>query len=146
LLLYLDLNCFNRPFDDQTQERVALETAAVLLVLERIVAGVDVLLWSAALDFENSRHPLADRRQEIGRWRNAATANVSVSDQVGERARQLTSQGFGAMDALHLALAEAGRCARFLTCDDRLLRTAKAASLKVRVQNPRDYVEEHDHG
>ena len=39
MLLYLDLNCFNRPFDDQTQERIARETAAVFAVLERVDAA-----------------------------------------------------------------------------------------------------------
>ncbi|ETX05978.1 MAG: hypothetical protein ETSY2_19770 [Candidatus Entotheonella gemina] len=29
MLLYLDLNCFNRPFDDQNQGRIARETAAI---------------------------------------------------------------------------------------------------------------------
>ena len=28
--LYVDLSCFNRPFDDQGQERIRLETEAVL--------------------------------------------------------------------------------------------------------------------
>jgi hypothetical protein len=68
LLLYLDLNCFNRPFDDQTQDRVRHEAAAVLSVLQRIELGVDQLAWSAVLAFENAQHPLPDRRDEIARW------------------------------------------------------------------------------
>ena len=64
MLLYLDLNCFNRPFDDQTQERIARETAAVFAVLERVERGIDQLAWSAVLALENSRHPLLDRRRE----------------------------------------------------------------------------------
>ena len=41
---YIDLSCFNRPFDDQGQERVRKETEAVLSVLTRIVEGKDTLL------------------------------------------------------------------------------------------------------
>ena len=67
MLLYLDLNCFNRPFDDQSQDRIAQETMAVLSILQRIIDGVDLLAWSAVLDFENTQHPLVDRRTEIGR-------------------------------------------------------------------------------
>jgi hypothetical protein len=51
--LYIDLSCFNRPFDDQGQERVRLETEAVLLVLTRIMEGKDSFLWSWAMSFEN---------------------------------------------------------------------------------------------
>ncbi|MEK7337836.1 MAG: PIN domain protein, partial [candidate division NC10 bacterium] len=64
--LYLDLNCFNRPFDDQNQERIRRETGAILAILARIVERSDVLVWSWALDWENARHPIADRREEIG--------------------------------------------------------------------------------
>lgn len=145
MLLYLDLNCFNRPFDDQTQERVAVETASVLAVLNRVVIGVDSLVWSDALDFENSRHPLIDRRGEIARWGRTAITSIPVDDRVGERAKQLATKGFGPLDAVHVACAEAGRCDRFLTCDDRLLRASRGSSLAVLVQNPRDYVEECGH-
>jgi hypothetical protein len=31
LRIYLDACCLNRPFDDQTQERIRLESEAVLL-------------------------------------------------------------------------------------------------------------------
>ena len=65
--LYLDLNCFNRPFDDQTQARIVQETSAVFVILQRIVEGVDHLVWSVILDLENAQHPLADRRVEIAR-------------------------------------------------------------------------------
>ena len=51
MLLYLDLNCFNRPFDDQSQDRIAQETTAVFAILQRIIDGVDQLIWSAILTF-----------------------------------------------------------------------------------------------
>ena len=76
MLLYLDLNCFNRPFGDQSQNRIARETAAVFSVLQRIVDGIDHLAWSAMVDSENAQHPLVDRRTEIARW--AQRAEVSA--------------------------------------------------------------------
>jgi hypothetical protein len=66
--LYIDLSCFNRPFDDQGQERIRLETEAVLGALIRIVEGKDTLLWSWVMSFENDKHPLPDRRDEIAVW------------------------------------------------------------------------------
>ena len=30
--IYLDNCCFNRPFDDQTQERIHLESEAILMI------------------------------------------------------------------------------------------------------------------
>jgi predicted nucleic acid-binding protein len=145
VLLYLDLNCFNRPFDDQSQDRIARETAAAFSVLQRIIDGTDHLAWSAVLEFENSQHPLMDRRTEIARWAQRAIVNVAISDQVSARAQTLTEAGFGALDAAHVACAEAAACDCFLTCDDRLIRRARHVQLAVRVQNPIEYVEEHTH-
>jgi predicted nucleic acid-binding protein len=142
LLLYLDLNCFNRPFDDQRQDRVVRETAAVFAVLRRIATGVDRLAWSAVLTFENSRHPLPDRRREIAGWRTMAAANIVIDQQVSSLARRLNRVGMTPLDAAHVACAEVGGCDRLLTCDDRVLRVTQTQQLKVVVRNPLDYLEE----
>ena len=91
--LYLDLNCFNRPFDDQSQACIARETEAVLSILQRIVDGVDQLVWSAVLRFENSQHPLSDRRNEIAHWGGLAAVNVSAGRNVAKRAEELVDTG-----------------------------------------------------
>jgi predicted nucleic acid-binding protein len=139
MLLYLDLNCFNRPFDDQTQRRVADETAAIFAILQRIEDGTDELAWSAALTFENSQHPLEDRRDEIARWEQRARSYMGITNPVSERARELVNAGFRALDSVHLACAEIAGCDRFLTCDDRLLRRARRVQLMLEVQNPLEY-------
>jgi predicted nucleic acid-binding protein len=145
VLLYLDLNCFNRPFDDQQQERIARETAAVFLILQRIIDRVDHLAWSAVLEFENTQHPLVDRRTEIARWAQRAVVNVALGEQVMRRARELCDAGVAALDAAHIAGAEAGACDRLLTCDDQLIRRARRIGLALRVQNPVEYLEEQTH-
>lgn len=38
--LYLDLCCFNRPYDDQSQLRVHLETEAKLSLQDKVRNGV----------------------------------------------------------------------------------------------------------
>ena len=44
--VYLDVCCLNRPYDDQTQDRVHLECEAVLLILSRLDKQAD---WPGAL-------------------------------------------------------------------------------------------------
>ncbi len=66
MLLYLDLNCFHRPFDDQNQDRIAQETTAALAILQRIVDGVDQLLWSAILDLVAVLKPPPEADVEVG--------------------------------------------------------------------------------
>lgn len=141
--LYLDLNCFNRPFDDQSQERVAREAEAVLIVLARVLVGSDDLLWSEALSVENSYHPVSERRAEVATWERRAVEVVEVSTDVYRRANQLASVGLTPFDALHLACAEAGECEVFLTCDDRLLRRSGRIELVVEVTTPVQYLERY---
>ncbi|ETW95719.1 MAG: hypothetical protein ETSY2_47700 [Candidatus Entotheonella gemina] len=142
MLLYLDLNCFNRPFDDQKQDRIARETTAVFAILQRIIDEVDSLAWSAVLDFENAQHPLVDRRTEIGRWAQRAVINMAINEQVTIRAQALTQVGLAPLDAAHLACAEAAACAYLLTCDDPMVSRAQRATLTLRVSNPRTYLKE----
>ena len=52
--IYLDNCCFNRPFDDQSQIRIRLESEAKLKIQEEIRSGKIQLIWSYILDYENS--------------------------------------------------------------------------------------------
>jgi len=115
----------------------------VFAILQRVESGTDELVWSAILRFENSQHPLEDRRDEISRWEQRAVSSVGITDLVSRRAEELVEAGFHALDAAHLASAEAANCDRFLTCDDRLMRRASRVQLNVEVQNPASFVEEN---
>ena len=143
MLLYLDLNCFNRPFDDQNQARVVRETGAVFEILQRITEGIDRLAWSAILDFENSQHPFVDRRTEIAGWAQRASVTIGLADHIFARAHALTEAGFAPLDAAHIASAEAAGCARLLTCDDEMIRSARRVSLSLTIQTPIEYLEDH---
>jgi len=140
--LYVDLSCFNRPFDDQGQERIRLETEAVFVVLTRIMEGKDTLLWSWVMSFENDKHPNPDRRDEIAVWEARAERSVSLSNKLEERARQISELGIAGLDAVHLASAEEGRADVLLTCDDVLVRRSRRRTLALRVLNPVAYFEE----
>lgn len=67
--IYLDNCCFNRPFDDQKQIRIRLETEAKLNIQERILQKTIELAWSYILDFENEANPFEQRRLAISLWK-----------------------------------------------------------------------------
>jgi hypothetical protein len=140
--LYIDLSCFNRPFDDQSQERIRLETEAILSVLTRVVEGKETLLWSWVMSFENSKHPRPDRRDEIAVWQTRAERTVELSNSIQERAREFAQQGIRALDAAHLAAAEIGGAEVVLTCDAVMVRRAARLGLRLRVLNPMAYLRE----
>jgi hypothetical protein len=55
--IYLDNCCFNRPFDDQSQLRIKLESEAKLKIQDDIRAQRIQLVWSYILDLENDNNP-----------------------------------------------------------------------------------------
>lgn len=120
--LYLDNSVLNRPFDDQRQPRIWLETLSFGLVLRLIEANKATMIRSTIHELENGRNPFALRRKWVERCLGLAQEMVLVSDEITARAKELERGGLKPLDSLHLACALAGGADRFLTCDDRLLR------------------------
>ena len=123
--VYLNNCCFNRPFDDQRQTRVQLESEAKLCIQEYIRARTLELAWSCILDFENTANPFEEGRTTISRWRPYATIDVEETATILQAANALVELGLKAKDALHIACAIAGECTYFLTTDDDILRRGK---------------------
>ena len=125
MLIYLDLCCFNRPWDDQSSSRVRLETEAKLLLQDRVRIGATSLVWSYALTYENNFNPHRERRETIAAWQQLAISTVQASEEVVVIAQQLEADGPTAFDALHVACAIHAGAALFATTDDRLLRIVR---------------------
>ena len=60
--VYLDVCCFNRPFDDHAQDRVRLESEAVLTILEHTQSRMWAIIGSEVIDIEISKIPDDDLR------------------------------------------------------------------------------------
>ncbi|MBM4030911.1 MAG: type II toxin-antitoxin system VapC family toxin [Planctomycetes bacterium] len=134
----LDVCCLNRPFDDQTQDRIRLEAEAVLVALGRVEAGDYHWLRSEVVDFEIDQTPDPKRLRRLKLLARWANSTILVSEAEIVRANGLESLGFRPMDALHIACAESGEATVFFTTDDQLLRKASrhAKALRIRVVNP----------
>jgi predicted nucleic acid-binding protein len=136
--LYLDTSVYNRPFDDQSQPRIWLETLALALVLQMVETGQADLVTSTVLEYENSRNPFPLRRRWVDRCLALAIHRQVMAVAIGQRAEELANGGLTALDALHVACAEAAESDHFLTCDDRLV--ARCRGLSLPVLNPVDFV------
>jgi predicted nucleic acid-binding protein len=137
--IYLDTSVYNRPFDDQTQPRIWLETLALALILQLVEEAEAVVVNSAVLEFENSENPFSLRRDWMARCLEHAAVYQRVNQSIRERAEALEKHGLGAIDSLHVACAESAHADYFLTCDDRLLR--KQNHFNVVAMNPLDFVQ-----
>lgn len=142
--IYLDVCCLNRPFDDQTQDRIRLESEAIVLILKHIRSGNWEWINSEVVDYEIGQIPNVERRHRVKALIRYAGYTVRIEISVVKRASELKAIGFGAYDALHLACAEHSTADVFLTIDDKLLRLSRecSAMLRVKTDNPLIWLKE----
>jgi len=144
LRIYLDACCLNRLTDDQSQARIRQEAEAFEGILRLVRTGQATWVSSTVIEIEISRKPDENRRHDVIALLAFANEVVAARGAAAERGAHLTTLGFGAFDALHLACAELGGADVSLTTDDDLLRRAGRFEneLGVRVQNPLSWYQE----
>lgn len=88
--LYLDMNVYKRPFDDQRQMRIRLETVAITMIFAMIDDGQFSACWSFVLDYENSRDPVPERREFVEYLSRCCETSVAPDESIRELARRLS--------------------------------------------------------
>ena len=139
MLIYLDNCSFNRPFDDQNQIRIRIETEAKLYIQENIVSGRFQLAWSYILEYENDANPFPERKETLDNWKKYAVADIGANKSIIETAKEIQTTGVKSKDALHVACALALKCTYFITTD--LLLIKKLSNFeKIKVVNPVEFI------
>ncbi len=139
--IYLDNCCFNRPFDDQSQIRIRLESEAKLKIQEEIRSGKFQLVWSYILDYENNQNPYQERKVRIKKWKEYAISDIEETSELIETASLLNQKGIQKIDSLHIACAILSKCEYFLTTDDEILRRAKQID-DINIDDPIGFIKE----
>jgi len=143
--IYLDCCSLQRPFDDKSHPRIAVEAEAVLAILSLCESDHLKLISSDALLFEIGRIPDQDRKEDALAILKIAKESVELSQDIEELAWSLEASGLKPLDALHLAFASASKVDYFCTCDDKFLKKAKNFdSLNTKVVSPTELVMELD--
>ena len=139
LKVYLDICSFNRPFDNQKQMKIRMETEAKLYIQANIREGVYSLCWSFILDYENNKNPYNERKKIIALWKDIAYDYCPSLNSILARGIELMKLGIKNEDALHIACAIEKECDYFITTDKKLIN--KTIS-DIVVINPIDFVRE----
>ena len=143
-LLYLDVCCLNRPFDNQLQERIKLESEALILIFKHIETNDWHWISSEVVDFEVNKIHNLERRQRIQSLKLFPHRFILIDETTIQRGEFLSDKGFSTYDALHIACAEQGQAEILLTTDDKLLKLAARypQELKIRLVNPLYWLQE----
>ena len=96
------------------------------------------MLW-----FENQRATTLSRREFALEILANAAEVVQVDASIQTRAKHLVARRVMALDALHLAAAEAGKADCFCTCDDKPLKKARRlCAATIKAVSPLELLEE----
>lgn len=138
--VYLDNCSYNRPYDDQSQMRIHLETQAKLHIQDMIRQEKIELVTSYVLDFENSNNRSIQKRMAIEKFmKEYATLYVSNKNEkdIEKISDVIMETGVKEKDAYHVACAVIAECDYFVTTDDRLL---KYQSEKIELVTPGEFI------
>jgi len=136
--IHLDVCCLNRPFDDQTQDGIHIESEAVLTILGHCETGNWDLIGSEIIDLEILKIPDKYQKERVFHLSKISKAKVEVNKQVWDRYEELKEINLTLFDALHIACAEIGKADIFLTTDDDIIKKINKSNieLKVDIKNP----------
>jgi hypothetical protein len=133
--VYLDVCSLCRPFDDQLDHRIRLESEAVLAILD-LCSRDWILVTSDAHTYEIRQIPDYKKMTEVLELMRLSREHLRFNAEIYRRARKLTRTGITAMDALHVASAGYG-AVPMLTTDDQLVTIIKSNNISsVQVTNP----------
>ena len=138
--IYLDNCCYNRPYDDQSQFSVNLESLAKLHIQTQIRNGEYELATSDMLYYEVQQMPHESRKQAIEAYiEEFSSVHVGYERQemVESKAAKIMQSGVKYKDACHVASAILAGCSFFLTTDKRLL---KYSTEEITIVNPVTFI------
>lgn len=140
--LYLDVCTLCRPYDDQGQVRIRLETDAVFLILEAVRQERYLLAASPVHRQEIGAAEDPQERADIEEILAAFGVEAKLRDAAAGRqaAEELCERGLGVADAAHLVFAEAAADC-LVSCDDRFVKRARKARPDFPVMGPVEFCE-----
>lgn len=142
LLIYMDNCCYNRPFDDLSDDKVRMESETVLTIVDRCEHDIWNLCSSDVLYDEIDRMDDYIRKEKVLTIYNSTTVDIELSENIINRANELAKVNIKPFDALHIASAESAKADIFLTTDKKLINASKRINLYVRVANPAMWIME----
>lgn len=141
--IYFDACCYNRPFDNLAQEKIRLETEAILLILNSVEQNQYKLFKSPALDFEIGKmKDFSKKAQVLSFYNSSCSLGLIYVDEINDRANILGQFNIKYMDALHIAFCEYYKIDYLLTTDKILLNAVNRSDVTIKVFNPITFIME----
>ena len=142
--VYLDNCAYNRPYDDQSQIKIELETQAKLKI-QRMIKNSELSLLSSYMSlYECGEHPDPDKAALITDFINTYSSvyvDIANQDAIEEKAREIMATGVKFKDACHITAAIYAKADYLITTDKRML---KYSTDEIKLLNPVDFFFQED--
>ncbi|MDR2923677.1 MAG: hypothetical protein LBU85_10105 [Treponema sp.] len=141
---YLDSCCYNRPYDDQTQEKIHMEGEAILAIISKCKQTDDEIIGSPALDLEIEQINDIEKKDKVKYFYDQTiTTKTKYSTFILKRVQELSEKtGMRTLDRFHLSFAENSDVDILLTTDAKFERAVSKLNLRLKVINPLKYLME----
>lgn len=139
ILVYLDNCAYNRPYDDQSQAKIELETQAKLMI-QRMIKTKQIELASSYMSlYECGENPDPSRAELITTFINQQSSiYVSLKNKtmIEDKAREIMTTGIKFKDACHIACAIMAKADYLISTDIRML---KYETDEIKMINPVEF-------
>jgi hypothetical protein len=136
LLVYMDCCCLNRPADDQTQDKIRIETDAIIGILFRCFYGSWKLIGSDIIEYEIIKTPDLNKLNKALNLYSVKKETIELNNTIETRALEAQKYGLKPFDSLHFASAEYRNVDVLLTVDKDFIKYSKNINSSLRVENP----------
>ncbi|MDR1317639.1 MAG: hypothetical protein LBK13_12280, partial [Spirochaetales bacterium] len=106
LLVYMDCCCLNRLADDQTQDKIRIETDAIIGILFKCFYSSWKLIGRDIIEYELMNTPELNKRNKALNLYSLKKEKIDFTDEIGARALEIQKYGLKPFDSLHFASAE----------------------------------------
>jgi hypothetical protein len=136
MLIYMDCCCLNRPEDDQTQDKIRIESYVIKGILLGCFYGQWKLIGSDIVEYEIMKTSDLDRKIKALTLYSIRREKIYLNKDIKARALEIQKYGLKPLDSLHFASAEYRNVDVLLTVDrDFIVRSSRTGS-NLRVANP----------
>jgi predicted nucleic acid-binding protein len=136
MLIYMDCCCLNRPNDDQTQDKIRIESDVIIAILFKCFYSSWKLIGSDVLEYEIMKTPDLNKRNKVLELYKIQKENITMNDIIVKRAHEIQKYGIKPVDSLHFASAEYRNVNVLLTVDKDFIFNSEQIDTSLRVVNP----------
>lgn len=138
----MDVCCYCRQFDDQTNPRISIESYSIDKVFSYFVRNKIEIISSELIHFELNKIRDLYKKSLVEYLVGKIESYVLINETTVKRGKELEKYGFKPYDALHISISEYSGVDFLLTTDDKVINSYLKNKNRIycKILNPIDFL------